>query len=159
MGAGIWMMFAANLWAAFGEAKSSGDWHWIHRTKDRLIKGTMLYAGIFALGLMLYGQPLIKLWAGENAVPDKLTLILVALYSFAFSWTVVHAMVLNGLNVVWKQTAGILLNGIAALVLALIAVPIYGTVGLAFSLIFATVFSTGWITPYLLKRELGSHVN
>lgn len=157
MGAGIWMMFAANLWAAFGEAKSSGDWQWIHRTKDRLIKGTMLYAGMFSLGLMLFGQPVIRLWAGEDAVPDSFTLILVALYSFSFSWTVVHAMVLNGLNVVWKQTIGALLNGLITLALSLFLIPKLGPAGLALSLLIAASLSSSWISPYLLRRELNQN--
>jgi O-antigen/teichoic acid export membrane protein len=158
MGSGVWMMFAVNLWAAFGEARSSGDWLWIEKTKNRLIKWTMFYATAFSFWLILFGQPIIKLWAGGGAVPDQASLSLIAIYSLLFSWTVVHAMILNGLNVVWKQTIGALLNGVLALALSLFLVPVYGVAGLALSLIGAIILSNGWITSYLLRKEMALHV-
>lgn len=158
MASGVWMMFANALWGALGEAKGADDWSWIQAVQQKLVFGTMAYSFVFSLLLVVTGRFVIQLWSGHDAVPSLSELVAIAVFSSVFSWSVVNAQILNGLNVVWRQVIPSLLNGVLTVGICMLLVPAFGLIGLALSLILATLFSTAWYNPLLLSKELKHHV-
>lgn len=158
MAAGIWMMFSDALWGAFGEAKVSQDWHWIKLTTSKLIRYTAMYSFLFSLTLVLVGRPIIAFWSGTSAVPSLIALVWIALFSLAFSWSVLYGQILNALGVVWPQIWSSLLNGIVSVLFSFWLVPTYGLSGLAASLCLSTIITTAWSRPILFNRMMKQYV-
>jgi O-antigen/teichoic acid export membrane protein len=158
MSAGVWMMFSNALWGGFGEARSNGDWRWIDSAQKRLIWSTSLGAAGVSLALAIFGGPLIEHWAGESARPSSLGLVGISVFSLLFSWSVIHAQVLNAIGVVWPQVVPGLVCGILSILFSLLLVPPYGLEGLCISLSAAILSTLCWINPLLLRIELNTHV-
>jgi O-antigen/teichoic acid export membrane protein len=58
------------VWPAYSEAFARGDMAWVRRAYGRLMKLTTLTTGGACLLLMLFGQTMIRHWAGSAAVPS-----------------------------------------------------------------------------------------
>jgi O-antigen/teichoic acid export membrane protein len=67
-------MFVMPLWPAYGEALSRGDVHWARKTLARSIGFTVLAFGPLALGLALFGKPIVHVWVGPQIQPPNLLL-------------------------------------------------------------------------------------
>ena len=111
---GIFTLALQQLWPAFAEALSRGDIEWTRRRFTQVLAiSTISIAGMSGL-LVGIGQPLARIWVGNNLVPPLGLLI-----AFA-AWTVyAHVMgqcstLLNAAGVVGPQiamsTAMVLLN-------------------------------------------------
>ena len=68
------LLFPA-LWPAYAEAHARGDAAWIRRTYSLTMKGTLLLNVTLAAGILLFGQAVIRYWAGAAAVPSRLLLL------------------------------------------------------------------------------------
>lgn len=105
------------LWPAYGEAISRGDAGWVTRTLRLSLLGTVAFASLAVIVLVLLGPQILTLWLGRAiAVP------LLLLASMA-CWRVVEAAgnaasyFLNGVGVVRPQA-------ILAVITAVVAIPL-----------------------------------
>lgn len=68
------------LWPAFSEAFSRGDLPWIRRTFRRIMTLTVSIAAIALLLFALAGRWIIRVWAGDAAVPTEQLLLLMCVW-------------------------------------------------------------------------------
>jgi O-antigen/teichoic acid export membrane protein len=78
------MVFPA-LWPAYAEAYERRDLAWMRRTFRLVMRTTLGYSLSFAVVFVVFGKPLIRLWAGEAAVPSTILLATMA------AWAIISA--------------------------------------------------------------------
>jgi O-antigen/teichoic acid export membrane protein len=152
--AGIFAIVTGSLWAAYGNAKAQGDYAWIRRTHSQMRKVFFLFFGGLALFMIVVGHKLLQLWVGSAAAPPTLLIAAVALYFIAREWTALHAMLLNGLNIVRPQVWNLMLTAIIAVTLDIFLVTRLGPLGLAIGGFVAFAVAGAWYLPYLTSKEL-----
>src|SRR5947208_2902154 len=104
--------------------------------------------------MMLFGHSALRWWVGTAAAPATILIIGVALYFCVRSWTALHAMLLNGLNVIQPQVWNLVLTAILALTLDLLLVTRLGPLGLAVGGLIAFAVAGAWYLPYLTAKAL-----
>jgi O-antigen/teichoic acid export membrane protein len=152
--AGIFAIVTGSLWAAYGNAKAQGDYAWIRRTHSQMRKVFFVFFGGLALFMIVVGHKLLQLWVGSAAAPPTLLIAAVALYFIAREWTALHAMLLNGLNIVRPQVWNLLLTAIITLTLDIYLVTRLGPLGLAMGGFVAFAVAGAWYLPYLTSKAL-----
>ena len=152
--AGIFAIVTGSLWAAYGNAKAQGDYAWIRRTHSQMRKVFFLFFGGLALFMIVVGHKLLQLWVGSAAAPPTLLIAAVALYFIAREWTALHAMLLNGLNIVRPQVWNLMLTAIIAVTLDIFLVTRLGPLGLAIGGFVAFAVAGAWYLPYLTSKAL-----
>jgi O-antigen/teichoic acid export membrane protein len=115
-----------------------------------------LFFGGLALFMIVAGHKLFQLWVGSAAAPSTLLIAGVALYFIAREWTALHAMLLNGLNIVRPQVWNLLLTAIITLTLDICLVTRLGPLGLAIGGFVAFAVAGAWYLPYLTSKALDS---
>ena len=90
-------MLAPALWPAFSEAFARGDMDWVRRTFWRMLGITMGTALIFALVFAFAGRWLIRVWAGEAAVPSEALLLLMC------AWILISIFMGNTANILMAK--------------------------------------------------------
>ena len=83
------------LWPAFTEAYRKRDMAWVRATYSSINRKSLLAVGVAALFLGLAGRLIIRLWAGQAAVPGTLLLWLMAIFAFVISATTNQALLLT----------------------------------------------------------------
>jgi O-antigen/teichoic acid export membrane protein len=73
------------LWAAHGEALARGDGEWVARTLRRSIVVGAGVAGVILVPLTVFGESIIRAWAGPDAVPSH------ALVYWMAAWYLINA--------------------------------------------------------------------
>lgn len=129
-------------WPAYGEALRRGDARWIRTTFIRTVRLSMLFGIPYALVLLVWGDWLIKIWAGPEVVPSTGLLIGIAIWSVLATLGTVIAALLNGLHVVKFQAINSLLMATANILLSIYLVGKIGAVGAIFGTIISyTIFT------------------
>lgn len=157
--AGIFAIVTGSLWAAYGNAKAQGDYAWIRRTHSQMRKVFLLFFGGLALFMIVAGHKLLQLWVGSAAAPSTVLIAGVAMYFIAREWTALHAMLLNGLNIVRPQVWNLLLTAIITLALDIYLVTRLGPLGLAIGGFVAFAVGGAWYLPYLTSNALHPSVS
>lgn len=154
--AGLFAIFTGSLWAAYGNAKAQGDVAWILRTHRKMVRVFLLFFGGLSLFMILAGKILLAWWVGKAAAPSTLLIAGVALYFCAREWTALHAMLLNGLNVIRPQVGNLVITALMTLGFDVILVQRIGPLGLALGGAMAFLLSGAWYLPQLTNRVLRS---
>jgi O-antigen/teichoic acid export membrane protein len=152
--AGIFAIVTGSLWAAYGNAKALGDIAWIRRTHRQMVKIFLLLFGALAIMMTLIGHRLLSWWVGSPAAPGTVLLGGVALYFCAREWTALHAMLLNGLDVIRPQVPILVTTACLTLILDIALVRSLGPLGLAVGGFLAFLFIGAWLLPYLTNKTL-----
>lgn len=152
--AGLFAIVTGSLWAAYGNAKAQGDFAWIRRTHTKMVRAFLLFFGGLSVFMIAVGHWLLAWWVGRPAAPPTLLIAGVALYFCAREWTALHAMLLNGLNVIRPQVWNLVLTAALTLALDLLLVTRLGPLGLAVGGCIAFVLSGAWYLPYLVRKTL-----
>ena len=104
--------------------------------------------------MIVAGHKLFQLWVGSVAAPSTLLIAGVALYFIAREWTALHAMLLNGLNIVRPQVWNLLLTAIITVTLDIFLVTRLGPLGLAVGGFVAFAVAGAWYLPCLTSKAL-----
>jgi O-antigen/teichoic acid export membrane protein len=150
-------LFASSLqqlWPALAEALGRGDLVWVrHRFRQVLLLSTAVLAGLSGL-LVVFGQPLARLWVGPSLVPP-----LELLLAFA-AWTVYsHVMsqcsiLLNAARVVGPQVAMATAMTCVNLPVSIVLTRQVGLAGPLLGSLIAHVLCAGLPTAVLVRRVL-----
>ena len=121
------------LWPAYGEAAARGDWSWVLKTFKRTVRGGFIIQIPLFILIAVFGRYIIGFWAGREAIPDWGTLMAINIWYLIAVWNVCSSTLLNGLDhIIGQSTYGPILASAALLVAFLIA-PRYGSAGVATS--------------------------
>ncbi|MEY2518675.1 MAG: hypothetical protein QOF24_434 [Verrucomicrobiota bacterium] len=151
---GLFAIMSGSLWAAYGNAKALDDFGWIRRTHRKMKWLFFLFFGSLAIFMFFLGRILLAWWVGPAAAPSTILLGAVGLYFLAREWTALHAMLLNGLDIIRPQVWNLVCTAVATVGLDLLLVRRLGPVGLAIGGFTAFVIGSGWYLPYLTSRFL-----
>jgi O-antigen/teichoic acid export membrane protein len=151
---GLFAIVTGSLWAAYGNAKAQGDFAWIRRTHGKMVRIFLLFFGGLSLFMVLVGHWALALWVGAISAPGTLLIAGVALYFCARSWTALHAILLNGLDIIRPQVWNLVLTALLTLALDLFLVRRLGPLGLAVGGFIAFIASGAWYLPYLTAKAL-----
>jgi len=152
--AGLFAIVTGSLWAAYGHAKGQGDFAWIRRTHGKMVRVFVLFFGSLSIFMVIAGHWVLAWWVGKPAAPGTVLIAGVALYFCAREWTALHAMLLNGLNVIRPQVWSLAITAILTLSLDLILVTRLGPLGLAVGGFIAFAISGAWYLPYLTAKVI-----
>ena len=151
---GLFAIVTGSLWSAYGNAKAKGDLDWIRRTHNRVLRAFALFFATLTLFMILCGHRLLALWVGSPAAPATVLIGGVALYFCAREWNALHAVLLNGLNVVRPQVWCLVATAILTLGLDVLLIGRVGVLGLALGGFIASVAIGSWYLPFLKSKAL-----
>jgi O-antigen/teichoic acid export membrane protein len=126
------------LWPFYAEAAARGDRAWIVRRFRASLVRTVPVMLALSAGIVALGRPVIRIWAGEAAVPTHGLLAAMAVYFVLWMVSAVTWMLANGLGFFRMRalssiaSGGTFLLGSLALVgpLGLPAIPLAGSVAM-----------------------------
>ncbi len=135
-------MLVIAQWPAYGEAKTRGDADWIRQTFRRtLLRSLALTLPIAAL-LAVFGDSLLRLWAGPDVNPPTGLLLGMSLWCVLLVAGNVISSLLNGLHVVRFQVICASLMASANIALSILLVQRVGIAGAIYGTLVAyTLFS------------------
>jgi O-antigen/teichoic acid export membrane protein len=125
------------LWPAYAEAHARGDVAWIRRTYSMTLKGTLALTGGFALCLAVFGQSVVRLWAGAAAVPTRTLLLAMAGWSVLSGGMTVQSCLLAALN---RTRAQAVLSIVAAALNVAVSIALVTRIG-SLGVILGTILS------------------
>jgi O-antigen/teichoic acid export membrane protein len=146
------------LWPAYAEAFEKGDVAWIKVTMKRLLIVSMPAFAIVIVLLVLFSSPILDRWTGSQVRPPLSLVILIAVWTLMALWGNNFSVLQNALGRIRLQAISSIAMALINLVLSLLLVRGYGSVGV----ITATIVSYGllsfWIGPLdtyrMLKKEI-----
>lgn len=152
------LLFPA-LWSAYAEAISRRDMAWVRRTlwKNLSLGGLSTLAA--ALVLVLFGETIIRVWAGPAAVPPQMLLMWLAGWSVIYACMSVSACVLNAAGQIRGQMMYGFVTGLVNIGLSIVLVRSHGITGVVMAtaisyFIFAMV--PQMLETWLFLRRCGS---
>jgi O-antigen/teichoic acid export membrane protein len=115
-------LYAPYLQPAYAEARARGDASWIARTLKLTLVATGAVTVAITVPLVLFGQPIIRIWAGAAAVPPRPLLL----------WMGAGALVLAPAGAL-----GCMLNGLGRLRIQMVFGAVAAVVNVALSIALA----------------------
>ena len=144
------------LWPAYTEAKARGDNGWIRRA----FKANLIFSFVSSLPLtvvfVVFGQQIIRWWAGEAAVPTVSLLVWMAVWNLLLATFSAGSFLLNAFGRLTGMTIYGTVTAVVNIILSIVLVQRWGVNGV----VFASVVSLGLLSylPIFLeaKRTLQS---
>jgi O-antigen/teichoic acid export membrane protein len=151
---GVFAIVTGSLWGAYGHAKAQGDTAWIRRTHRRMVRLFLMFFGCLSVFMILDGRRLLAWWVGAGSAPTTMLIAAVALYFCIREWTALHAMLLNGLDVIRPQVPNLAVTALLTLALDIFLVQRLGSLGLALGGCLGFAAASAWYLPYLTSKTL-----
>jgi len=146
------------LWPVYAEAHARRDYQWIRRTFVITMKGTAALNLGCVVVLMLFGQTIIRLWAGRAAVPGLPLLAAMGIWAIISGFMSVESCLLAALNRVREQAILSLVAAAVNIALSLLLVRHIGSVGVIggtiLSYLLVLVVPQTMIVRDVWRREL-----
>ncbi len=146
------------LWPAYAEAYAKRDYGWIRRTFSLTMTGTVALNLCCVGMLVVFGRPLIRVWAGPAAVPTFSLLLAMGIWALISGFMSVESCLLAALNRTREQAALSVVAAVVNIALSIALVRHVGSVGviagtiLSYALVL--VIPQSVIVGSLFKKEL-----
>lgn len=139
----------------YREAFERGDRHWVRAGFARMVALRVGLAGGFAGFLLLFGNPLMRLWLQRGDVTFAPAVwAAFGLSLLAGTWVSSFTDLLIVLDRIWVQVGLVLINGIATVLLTLRLAPMLGVLGVIVAGMAVTVLAWTWLLPLLARPVL-----
>lgn len=125
------------LWPAYSEAYASGQLAWIRSTYSRVRRMTVVVLAVGCGMMLLAGREIIRLWAGQAAVPTVPLVWLMCVWIVIFAFCTNQSCLMGATSHVGKQAISSSLAAIANLILSVFWVRTMGPPGV----LLATIVS------------------
>lgn len=146
-----------SLWPAFSEAYIGHDIKWIRSAYRHIMRATLLMTCAVALILGFAGRWLIRLWAGQAAVPDSALLWCMCFWAILLAITVNQAALLAATQRLRLQAACGVIAAVLNLVLSIIWVQRIGAIGVLLATIVSylllVLFPQSWEVHHILRGK------
>ncbi len=142
----------------FREAQERGDKGWATRAFRHLQRVRLAMAFGGGAGLLLLGNPLLRLWLRRSDIAfgwelwAALTVLLVATV-----WVTVYVEFLWIMDRVWPIVGLVVLNGISTVGITWALAPSHGVLGAVLASSAFTVLASSWALPLMARRLLVSY--
>lgn len=153
------VIFNAPLWAAYANAQTKNDIHFIAKT----LKKSSLYTSVLAmLGIFLIfnlSEEIFNLWLKNPPTIDESLLFSYGIFIWLYTVGIPISMYLNGMGEIKIQLVTATIFCLLAIPLKFILISDYGTTGLISASIIA--FFIGVYLPYatIFRENLKKHLN
>lgn len=137
--AAVQSLVIASSWPAYAEAFARGDIRWIRKLYRKQIKFTLVCVGVLSFLLALGGKDLIRLWAGQAAVPDAPVLWCMCLWAVLAAYTATQGMLLGATGRIHVQVVFTVLAAIANLGGSIVLVQRVGALGVILSTVLSSL--------------------
>jgi len=130
------------LWPAYTEAKARGDVAWIRRAFRANLLFSILSSLPLTIVFVVFGQQIIRWWAGESAVPTFSLLVWMAIWNLMLATVSAGSFLLNAFGRLTGMTIYGTLTAIVNIVLSVVLIQRWGVNGV----VFASVLSVGLLS-------------
>jgi O-antigen/teichoic acid export membrane protein len=140
---------------SFREAVERGDHRWTESGFLRYVSVRLSIAGAGCLGMILFGNPLLRLWlrrddiAFSPAVWISMTVLMIGAL-----WVSAHSELLSILDWLWIQVVLVFLNGAVTMWLTWLLAPKLRVLGVVLASAAVTVLIFSWLLPLLSRAAL-----
>jgi O-antigen/teichoic acid export membrane protein len=142
--------------SAFGEAKARRDWRWIKGAYRNATWACIVF-GFPVVGITaLFAKPLIRVWAGAEAVPTTSFVLWLSVYVMSAIALTPIAQTLTGLERVNPLALSTTLCAICVIGSTIWLVPYWGLSGLGLAMAVSKIITFWPIQLYEMRRFLRS---
>jgi O-antigen/teichoic acid export membrane protein len=140
------------LWPAYGEALARGDVTWVRKTLARTTSGAALVGLFVSMPMVVWGQQVVRWWAGEAAVPTRTLLVWMGLWGLIAAPMSAISCFLNASGKLRVQVAFGLVTAASNVTLSIILARRFGSTGV----IAATVltYAASSLVPALVQARM-----
>lgn len=140
---------------SYREAMERGDADWVRTGFRHMVRLRMGLAAGFALVLLAFGNPLLRLWLQRSDVSfGPVVWAALGAHLLAGAWVSAHSDLLIILDRIWAQVGLVMVNGTATVLLTLWLSPAHGVLGVIVAGAFVTVIGWTWLFPLLARPIL-----
>ena len=143
-----------SLWPAYTEAFAQKDFDWIRLIFRSSFKLSFLATLPIVLVLVIFGRPIIRLWAGAGAVPPFSVIVWMAIWNLILSNLYVASCLLSATGHLRGMAIFGSLSALLNLVLSIALVKIYGISGVIAGTVIAAVLASYLPTFWEVRRVL-----
>ncbi len=118
-----------SLWASYAEANARGDQAWIRRTYRWTMRSSMVFICAVLLLVAAFGRPVIRVWAGQAAVPSEWLLLTLCAWAIILGATMMQSCLLGAVGRTKVQGTVSVISAVMNLILSILFVPRIGAVG------------------------------
>jgi O-antigen/teichoic acid export membrane protein len=130
------------LWPAYTEARARNDVAWIRRAFRANVFFSFISSAPFAILFIVFGQRIIRLWAGEDAVPQFQLLVWMAIWNLMLATLNAGTCLLKAFGRLSGMTIYGSITAVVNIALSIILVQHWGVVGVVFaSIVSVALFS------------------
>lgn len=140
-----------SLWPAITEAAARKDFDWIRGIFQKNLKWSFLIAIGFVGILTIFGQTIIRVWAGEVAVPPFSVILWMAIWNLMLAHLYVAGCLLNATGHITGISIYGTVTAILNIVLSIWLVRIYGITGVIAATVMAYLIAS--YIPTLLETR------
>jgi len=159
-GSSLPALLSPALWPAYSEAFARRDMIWIRRTYRRMQRSSAVILAVVAVALFFTGKTVIRIWAGDVAVPSTLLLGCMCFWMVMYGWTVNQACLMGATQRVGLQAVSSLLASFANLGLSIYLIRYLGVSGVILgsilSYVLFVVFVQSWVVRCILATPADS---
>lgn len=150
----VFYILTTPYWSAVTDAFTRSDFKWIEKAVKDLNKYYLLIV-FCAIIMVLFSNPIFKIWIGDKITIRPLIVILMAIYVLIQSFGNIYISIINGIGNIKIQFYITLFAACIYIPIALKMIEYYNIYGLLFTMIIISVITTVWAPlqyKYLLKR-------
>jgi O-antigen/teichoic acid export membrane protein len=127
-------MGTAPFISAFGEAKARRDWNWIKGAYKNATLASLGFGVPMTLAIALTAKPLIRIWAGQAAVPDWGVILWLSVYTLIGIALMAAGQMMCGLERVDPLAISLTLCALSVIGLGILFAPWWGVSGVALAM-------------------------
>jgi O-antigen/teichoic acid export membrane protein len=142
-------MLIPSFWPAFTEAYHKRDMPWVRSTYRNLSQKSLMAVAAAAIGIGLFGQIFIRIWAGSSAIPPHLLLWTMASWAILVCVTTNQALLLTATSRLKLEAIVAVIAAIVNLALSIFLVQRIGAEGVILSTILS--FAVCMVVPQQLE--------
>ncbi len=139
-------------WPAYSEAMALGEWQYVRRTFLKTVAITVAIMGSALACFGVAGRWMIRLWAGEAAVPPQPVVALLCVWFLIWTWNQNVNVGVNALAAVRIRAVGSCVAGICFLATAISMLPRIGIAAMPLAGCAAALGEAACTTPVLIRR-------
>jgi O-antigen/teichoic acid export membrane protein len=142
------------LWPAYSEAYAKGQLAWIGSTYNRVRRMTVVVLAVGCGTMLLAGRGIIRMWAGQAAVPTQTLMWLMCVWVIIFAFTTNQSCLMGATYRTGKQGFFSLLAAVSNLILSILWVRSIGPEGVLLATIVSYVIFIVLVQTWEVKRIL-----
>jgi O-antigen/teichoic acid export membrane protein len=140
--------------SAFSEAKARGDWRWIRNAFKNTTLACLAFGLPVTLGIAFAGKFLVRLLAGQQAVPDWSVIAWLSVYTLIGMGLMTAGQVLCGIERVGILAISLSLSAVGTIGLGILFAPKWGLAGVAAGMALAKLVTYLPLQGYQVHRIL-----